>query len=409
MTKANRASKNVSGAGSIRKKTIIKNGKEYTYWEARYTAGFDPGTGKQLQRSITGKTQKEVAEKLRKVTVEIDNGTYIAPNKMTLNEWLDIWSTEYLVNIKPHTKKSYEGVIKNHIRPALGTVKLIALTPLQVQKLINGLKSTKQTALGEVVSPKTAKNVHGVLHSALNQAMLCGYINSNPAERTVLPKRTKAEIHVMNDKQILSFFKAIEGHRFENLYLVDLFTGMRQSELLGLQWSDVDFKRKILTIKRQLQYLGRSHGGYQYATPKSNKPRGIVLPDRALEALANQQSLQRQMALDAGEAWSNPDNLVFTDELGAHIKHDVIYRNLKRIFKEMGIPNLRFHDLRHSYAVLSLRSGCDIKTVQENLGHYAAAFTLDTYGHVTEDMRREGADRMNRFLQDMESGTSADK
>ena len=103
----------------------------------------------------------------------------------------------------------------------------------------------------------------------------------------------------MNDQQILSFFQAIEGHRFENLYLVDLFTGMRQSELLGLQWSDVDFKRKILTIKRQLQYLGRSHGGYQYATPKSNKPRIIVLPDRALEALAKQQRAFSPAALTA--------------------------------------------------------------------------------------------------------------
>ena len=108
------------------------------------------------------------------------------------------------------------------------------------------------------------------------------------------------------------------------------------------------------------------------------------------------------MRLMVGAAWENSDDLVFTDELGRHLKHDVVYRNLKRIFQCMGVPDLRFHDLRHSYAVLSLQSGCDIKTVQENLGHYAAAFTLDTYGHVTEQMRRDGAEKINNFIESME-------
>ena len=132
--------------------------------------------------------------------------------------------------------------------------------------------------------------------------------------------------------------------------------------------------------------------------------RSIVLPDRAVEALRRQRALQNEMKLALGEAWSNPDGLVFTNELGEHLKHDVVYRNLKRIFAAMGVPDLRFHDLRHSYAVLSLQSGCDIKTVQENLGHYAAAFTLDTYGHVTEQMRREGAEKINRFLDKLGTG-----
>lgn len=151
----------------------------------------------------------------------------------------------------------------------------------------------------------------------------------------------------MEDQQILTFFSAIEGHRFQYLYLVDLFTGMRQSELLGLQWADVDLEGKTVTVKRQLQYLGGTHGGYQYATPKSNKARLIVLPDKAVEAFEHQKDLQDAMKKAAGEAWSNPDNLVFTNELGEHLKHDVVYRNLKRIFVSMGLPNLCFHDLRH--------------------------------------------------------------
>lgn len=321
---------------------------------------------------------------------------------MSIGEWLDTWQKEYLGNTKAHTKKSYEGIIRNHILPEIGAVKLSALTPIQVQRLINGVKSTKKSSQNQPVNPKTVKNVHGVLHSALNQAVQCGYIRTNPADRTILPKRSKAEIHVLEDKQVLEFLKAIQGHRFEYLYQLDLFTGLRQSELLGLQWPDIDFEHQTIQVKRQLLYLGGGNKGYQYAIPKSNKPRTVVLPDLALQALRLQQKKQNELHLLVGPAWNNLDNLVFTDEMGSHLKHDVVYRNLKRIFTTMGVPNLRFHDLRHSYAVLSLQSGCDIKTVQENLGHYAAAFTLDTYGHVTEQMRRDGADKINRYVEGME-------
>ena len=404
MARKTSSGRNAAGAGSIRKKTVKSKGQEYTYWEARVTVGFDPGTGKQVQKSFTGKTQKETLQKLQQAAAEIQKSGYQEPCKMTVGEWFDIWTAEYLGNTKPHTKKSYESIIDNHIRPAIGAVKLASLAPIQVQKMLNGVRSTKDTMLGQKVNPKTIKNVHGVLHSALVQAVRCGYLKSNPADLAVLPKRTRAEIHVLDSAKMAEFFKAIEGHRYQYLYLLDLFTGMRQSELLGLQWQDIDFERKTLEVKRQLQYLGYSHGGYQYTTPKSNKARSIVLPDRAVEALRRQRALQNEMKLALGEAWSNPDGLVFTNELGEHLKHDVVYRNLKRIFAAMGVPDLRFHDLRHSYAVLSLQSGCDIKTVQENLGHYAAAFTLDTYGHVTEQMRREGAEKINRFLDKLGTG-----
>ena len=398
------STRSAQGAGNIRKKTVTRSGKEYIYWEASCTIGRDPGTGRQIQKSFTGHTQKEVREKMQAAIAELNAGTYQQPSRMTAGEWLDIWQTDYLGNTKPHTRKSYHGVIENHIRPVIGAVKLSALTPVQVQKLINNIKSTRNTTKGAQVNPKTVKNVHGILHSALQQAVVCGYINVNPADRVVLPKRTKAEINVLEEQKIPAFLKVISGHPFEFLYLVDLFTGMRQSELLGLQWGDIDFEAKTLTIRRQLQYLGSAHGGYQYSTPKNNKPRVVMLPDIAVTALRRQRAKQSEMRLAAGPLWNNPDNLVFTMPTGEHIKHDLVYRHLKRIFAAMGVPDLRFHDLRHSYAVLSLQSGCDIKTVQENLGHHAAAFTLDTYAHVTEQMRREGAEKINRFMDKLGAG-----
>jgi len=181
------ARKAAAGSGTIRKKTITRSGKEYTYWEARYTAGYDPGTGKQLQRSITGKTQQEVAQKLKAATAAIDAGTYQAPSKMTLGEWLDIWTADYLGGVKPRTVDSYKTTVRVHIKPALGKIKLEGLTTPMIQRFYNGLSK------GEApLSPKSVKNVHGILHRALSQAVRVRYIrfrSGGAGERPRLRKK----------------------------------------------------------------------------------------------------------------------------------------------------------------------------------------------------------------------------
>lgn len=179
-----KSKKSAAGIGTIRKKTVSRKGKEYTFWEARYTEGYDPGTGKQIQRSITGKTQKEVAQKLKAATAAIDAGTYTAPCKITVGEWLDIWATEYLGAVKPLTERTYTEQIKTHIKPALGAVKLEALNTHMIQHFYNSLTNGSAANL----SPKTVKNVHGVFHKALQQAVANGYIHQNPANACILPK-----------------------------------------------------------------------------------------------------------------------------------------------------------------------------------------------------------------------------
>lgn len=144
-----------AGSGTIRKKSVKRNGKVYTFWEARYTIGYDTGTGKQIQKSISGKTQKEVAQKLKAVTASIDAGTYIAPSKMTLAQWLDIWEHDYLKGVKPYTMDSYAAAIRNHIKPALGAVRLEVLNAHTIQQFYNRLgEPTKQR---KALSPKTIK------------------------------------------------------------------------------------------------------------------------------------------------------------------------------------------------------------------------------------------------------------
>ena len=310
---------------------------------------------------------------------------------------MDIWQSEYLGSAKPHTRKSYEATIENHIKPAIGKKQLQELTPVLIQRFVNHLQNQKDVE--KPLNPKTVKNIHGVLHSALQQAVRIGYLKTNPASLTILPKRSNAEITPLQDKQVAQFLQSIKGHPFERVYLVDLFTGIRQSEILGLKWEDIDFERGQITIRRQLQFLGHNHGGYCFTTPKNNKTRQIIPARFVMDVLKRQRIRQMEQRLAAGPAWDNCDDLVFTDELGHHLKHDLIYRHLKRIFANMDLPSLRFHDLRHSYAVLSIQAGDDIKTVQENLGHYSAAFTLDVYGHVTEGMKRDSAERMERYIE----------
>ena len=175
-----------NGTGTIRKKTVTRNGKQYTYWEARCTVGYDPGTGKQIQRSITGQTQSEVAKRLKQMAVEVDRGTYQDPARITVGQWLDIWQKEYLGSVKPLTALNYAQHITNHIKPAMGALKLETLNTPTIQRFYNELGQPQGDRPG--LSPKTVKNIHGVLHKALQQAVKIGYLRYNPVDACELPR-----------------------------------------------------------------------------------------------------------------------------------------------------------------------------------------------------------------------------
>lgn len=380
--------------GSIRKITRTINGKNYTYYEARYTAGFDPGTGKQIQRSITDKSKKVVAQKLRAAMADLDAGTYKAPCKMTVAQWLDIWVAEYLNSVKPLTKHNYNKQVQKHFKPALGAVRLDALDTHTIQRFYNSLSASG-------LSPETVKNLHGILHCALQQAIACDYITRNPADACKLPKVTKPEIKPLEPEEIARLLKEAEQDDYCNLFIVAMFTGMRQGELLGLAWECVDFKSGIITVKQQLQC---KDGDYFLETPKSGKNRTILPAPIVMDALRNQLQRQQKEQAQAGKMWDNQFNLVFTDALGKYLVRRTVVKHFKKISQRAGISDdARFHDLRHSFAVSSLYAGDDIKTVQANLGHATAQFTLDVYGHVTQKMRQDSANRMQKFYEQLSS------
>ncbi len=395
------AGRGAQGGGTIRKKTVKRNGQDYIYWEARVTVGRDPGTGKQIQRSFSGKTQKDVREKMQAAAVAVNDNSYSDPTKLTLGAWLDIWETEYLGDVKPRTKDSYKATIRNHIKPALGAVKLSALSPHEIQRFYNGLQKGEKS-----LSPKSVKNTHGVLHKALQQAVKVGYLKNNPADACELPRVEKAEIKPLDSEDIKKFLNAAKGHQYEAVYVVTLFTGMREGEVLGLTWDCVDFAAGTITVKQQLQRV-RGEGVYKLVSTKNSKSRLITPAPSVMAILRQQRVKQMEWQRKSYGAWSNPLYLVFTNELGHNLSAQTVYLHFKRLAESIGLPSARFHDLRHSYAVAALQAGDDVKTVQETLGHHTAAFTLDVYGHVTEQMRRDSAARMEQFITDLQTAKQA--
>lgn len=240
------ARKSAKGSGTIRKKTVTRNGKEYTYWEARITTGRDPGTGKQLQRSFTGKTQKEVREKMQAAAVAVNEGTYTAPQRMTVGQWLDVWASDYLGAVKLSTADGYIRSIKNHLKPALGAIRLDQLRPHDVQGFVNGL---------EGLAPSTARYHHQVLHTALEKAVELDYTPRNPAARCELPRVEQEEVHPLDDQQAAALLAAAKDTNVEHLLAVALFTGLRMSELLGLTWDAVNFTAGLIRVNKQENVL----------------------------------------------------------------------------------------------------------------------------------------------------------
>ena len=208
MPRSKNAGRNANGLGNIRKKHIsADNGTVYEYWEARVTVGFDPGTGKQLQRSITGKTQKEVTLKMKEISVDVDKGIYIEPSKQTLAEWLDAWYRTYLGNVKPRTLLVYKSDID---KPAMGALRLEAINTQMIQSFYNSMQQPSKNH-PQGLSPKTIKNVHGVLHKAFQQAVLIGYLRFNPADACILPRIEKKELKPFDEDDITNFLKALQG------------------------------------------------------------------------------------------------------------------------------------------------------------------------------------------------------
>lgn len=401
--------------GSIRHRKVERDGHTYEWWESRITVGYNPGTGKQIQRSFSGKTQREVRQKMQAALVDLNNHQYQEPTKMTVGEWLETWERDFLNGVKPFTKLNYSQHIRNHIIPALGNRKLQQLSGPDIQKFYNQLlreggkirchdkegnvmkKDGQPVYVSVPLSAKTVKNIHGVLHKALEKAVKLEYIRTNPADSCELSRVVKKEIRPLDDRDISRFMEAVQNHPFRALFLTTLFTGLRRGEVCGLRWDCVDLEHSTITINKQLQNIPGQPGSYRLVSTKNGKSRTLKASHFVVDLLRQQKAEQEEIKRLVGELWHD-EGYVFCNAVGEHLSPSTVYHNFKRVASDIGMPAARLHDLRHSYAVASLRAGDNIKTVQSNLGHHTASFTLDVYGHVTAQMQQDSADRMDAYI-----------
>lgn len=396
MANSRKSKKAPNGHGSIRKKFV----RGIPHWEGRYT---DPITHKQL--SVYGDTQRECSDKLKQVIADMTTGKYVTPQKMTIAEWMDKW-LESRKGIEDSTKDGpYEQAIRLHIKPYLGKIKLQDLNVDHCQDFVDYL--TKKTYRGKPLSAKTIANYAGVLSSALEAATKRHLINSNCAYKLDLPKHQKPRIKVMDSDTQDAFEIAIEDSPYRNIYMFCLHTGARISEVLGIQWENVDLDTGEIGIVGQ---LGRKRGKQKErklkSTTKSHRVRTIVVPEFVIDILKDEKLKQDAWERAAGEYWRNDDGLVFTRSDGSPMPHTTVYNAYKRIVKEIGKPNLALHDLRHTYATEEIGdSETDLKTISDNLGHSSVSFTLDIYADATTERKRAAAARRQAAREQRKSGS----
>lgn len=374
------AKRRANGEGSIRKRT---DGR----WERRYTAGRDPVTGKAIYKNVLGKTQAEVKEKL-KAAIEKNTVQNINAERYPVGQWLDTWMENYaMLQVRPSSHKTYQGFIENHIKPTLGDIPLEKLTAMDLQRLYKYLLESGRVECTESrnkpkgLSVKTVRNINQMISSALNCAVEQHLILSNPTKGCVLPKLEKKEMKILPPESLGTFFKEARRSGVFELYYIDLATGFRRGELLGLKWTDIDLNKGIIHVRRQIL---RQNGKVVEAPLKTkNSYRNIAIGSDTIEVLKSMKQTSKY---------------VFPSRNGGPMSPDSVLHMLQRVLKRAGLERIRFHDLRHTFSVLALQNGVDVKTLSSMLGHYSAAFTLDTYAHVTTSMQKQAANAVGSFL-----------
>ncbi len=364
-------------------------------WEGIYTCGYDKN-GKLKRRSIYGKTRGEVQKKLREILSSIDVGNYVDPASITCNEWLDDWLKRYLVNTKESTKAQYELYLRLYVRPSIGEIKLQKVSFFMIKNII-------LDCIAEDLSPKTIRNLNGIVHHAFADAIKVKLVKENPAEGQDLPKVQKKKMLFLEGEKRTAFCHEIKGKLYEYLFFVALFTGMRQGELLGLSWDAVDFNRNTITIYQQLKRDRRigQKVGYIIDSTKTNNERTICPASIVFDVLKKIRREQTENRLKHGAEFDNPDNLVFTNETGHHLVSVYVLKVFKERAREIGLPDLRFHDLRHSHVVMRAENGDDMKSVSEDLGHTDIRTTANIYAHVSQRMKEDSAKRMQTLAETM--------
>ena len=380
------AKKRANGEGNIRKR---KDGR----WEGRYTAGRDPQTGKRINKNVLGRTQAEVREKLKAAMVDAQVLDVSREGEYTVATWLKTWYDLYAKpNVRVATADRYRLMIETYTIPRIGKIKLKKLTSRDLQRLYKDLMgkgrvNTKSGHGDPGLSSTTVRSVHLMLHCAFERAVKERLIPRNPTDDCIAPKVRKIEMKILAPEHIKAYLDAADRRGLLPMFYLELVSGLRKGELVALLWTDLDVQNKTISVSKQ--YIKNPNGELPLSRPKTETSvRRVSIPQTAVDLLIQEHNKHP----------SNP--FMFPSPATGEMYYpDSIVNLHKKILKDAGLEHIRFHDLRHTFATVSLQNGVDIKTVSSMLGHYDAGFTLRTYTHATRQKQDEAAETMGSFME----------
>ncbi len=354
-------------------------------WHGRLTVA----DGK--RKHIYGKTRQEVARRMVELQHALESGLSLPDERQTVGQYLHTWIAVAKSQVRGSTWRRYSDFVRVHLIPGLGKVPLARLTAQQVQVFY-------ARKLSEGLSPTTVHHIHAALHRALKDALRMGLVQRNVTEMLRPPRRASKEMMVLTEEQAARFLEAVKGDRFEALHVLALTTGMREGELLGLRWQDIDLENATAYVRMNVQEAER--GFILAETKTANSRRSVRLSKLAVAALRQHRARQDSEREALGEAWNASLDLVFPNVVGGiMIPDNLAKRSFKPIAQRCGfVPEMRFHDLRHTAATLLLSRGVNVKVVSEMLGHADISITLRIYAHVIPNMQQVAADVMDSMF-----------
>lgn len=359
--------------------------KEGSSWY--YVFSYYDEAGKRRQKKQRGfKTKKEAEKCLVQALNALNNQNYVEPSTLAYKDFLSDWFASKKNSIGVQTASSYEQYLNNRIIPSLGNVKINRLKPIDIQKYVNALKE-------EGLAGATIKKIFDIIRSSLEYGVDFNLIQVNVAQKVKLPKIESTEMTVWDGQQTNAFLQIAQEDPSYIAFYLAVSTGMRQGELLGLRWKDIDFEKGCLYVRQTL-----SHDGKTFLTGAKTKAslRTIGLSNKAIEKLKKHKSYMDKMKRDCPSYQDN--DLVVCTQIGTPINPSNLRRSFNRLIEKAAVPKIRFHDLRHTHATLLLSEGINVKVISERLGHSSIKITLDTYSHVLPIMQEEAAKTLDAII-----------
>lgn len=362
---------------------IEKRGNKYSFV---IDIGRDPVTKKRKQKRVSGFTsEKKARAAMNEMIVELNRGGYVEPTTETLGDYLDNWLEHKRKRVVHSTYLHYKGNINNHIKPAIGDIRVHELNARQVQRFYDSLLDNK-------LSERSVHHIHRILSNALDYGAKLGDINKNVAKAAEPARVRKKEMEYWPIESLSKFINDTRNEKFFIAWYIASFTGMRQGEVLGLKWDCIDFSNKRIYVKRSLKRSEENN--YHIADLKNNSSyRSISISDSDVFELKKHLNEQKRIKMNAGDSYID-NNLVVATGIGTHVLPSNLGRAFRRAIKRSKVNRIRFHDLRHTHASMLFALGVHPKIVQERLGHSSIQVTLDTYSHMLPNMQEAVAESL---------------